>query len=242
MYFNEKAVGAAIKNAINGGIKREELFITTKIWINHISEEKALKACENSLQKLGLDYVDLYLIHMPYNDVYGAWRAMSKLYQEGRIKALGVSNFSRDKLVDFCLNNTIKPAINQVECHPLYARFNMQQIAKDLSVTLQSWASFGKGSNGVLKNPILQQIAKTHNKSVAQVVLRWLIQRGVVVIPKTTHKTRMIENISVFDFALSEAEMQKIATLDKGKSLFVDFNDPKSVQSMRNEFKDEDFL
>ncbi|WP_268902953.1 aldo/keto reductase [Helicobacter sp. MIT 11-5569] len=168
--------------------------------------------------------------------------SVSKLYKEGRIKAIGVSNFYADKLVDFCLNNTIKPAINQVECHPLYARFESQKIAKEYSVILQSWASFGKGSSDVLNNPILVQIAKTHHKSVTQVILRWLIQRGVVVIPKTTHKQRMIENIAVFDFALNEAEMSKIAQLDRGKSLFIDLNDPKSVQSMRNEFQDEDFL
>ncbi len=226
-YFNEEAVGAAIKAS---GIKREEIFVTTKLWINHVSEAKAPKAFESSLKKLGLDYVDLYLIHQPYNDVYGAWRAMSKLYKEGRIKAIGVSNFYPDRLADFCLNNEITPALNQIECNPFHQQHEAQEILKEYNVAMESWAPFGEGRKDMFSNATLTQIGKQYNKSVAQVILRWLVQRNIIVIPKTTKKERMIENFSIFDFVLSEADMAAIAKLDDKNSLFFGHRDPKMVK------------
>lgn len=177
-YFNEAEVGAALTNVLKGGaIKREELFITTKLWISHANEKDVNKAFETSLKKLGLEYLDLYLIHQPYNDVYGAWRAMSKLHKEGRIRAIGVSNFYPDKISDFALFNEIKPAINQIELHPFYQKEYEQQINAEFGVATQSWASFAEGKNDMFNNPVLKQIAQKHDKSVAQVILRWLTQR-----------------------------------------------------------------
>lgn len=229
-YFNEEGVGAAIKTAIAGGIKREELFVTTKLWIDHYPEEKALKACEESLRKLGLDYVDLMLLHQPFNDTYGAWRALSRFYKEGRFKAIGVSNFYPDRIADFCLNNEIKPALNQIECNPLHAQFDAQKVLQEYGVAMESWAPFGEGRNNMFSHPTLSEIGKKYNKSVAQVILRWQIERGIIVIPKTTRKERMIENINVFDFSLSEADMQTIASLDSKTSLFFNHQDPKMVK------------
>ena len=226
-YFNEEAVGAAIKAS---GIKREELFITTKLWITSASESKAKRAFETSLKKLGLEYLDLYLIHQPFNDVYGTWRAMSTLYKDKLIRAIGVSNFYPDRLVDFCLYNEIKPALNQVECSPMHAQFEAQKIMQEHNVAMESWAPFGEGKNNMFANPTIAAIGKKHNKSVAQVILRWLIQRNIVVIPKTTRKERMIENFSVFDFELDSADMQTMASLDDKKSLFLDHRDPAMVK------------
>ncbi|WP_276882794.1 aldo/keto reductase [Campylobacter cuniculorum] len=234
-YFNESEVGAALKSS---GIKREELFITTKLWINNADENKALKALDESLKKLGLDYVDLFLIHQPFNDIYAAYRAMSKLYKEGRIKAIGVSNFYPDRLVDFCLNNAITPAVNQVECHPFFARFKAQKLMQEYKVAMQSWASFAEGKNDIFKNTLLMQIASKYNKSVAQIILRWLIQRNIIVIPKTTSKERMKENFAVFDFVLSEQDMQSIATLDTQKGLFINHSDPNIVKWLCEVHKD----
>lgn len=224
-YFNEEGVGAAVSNALKGGVKREELFITTKLWISDVSEDKALKAFEVSAKKLELEYLDLYLIHQPYNDTYGAWRAMSKLYKEGRIKAIGVSNFYPYRILDFCLYNEVKPAINQIECHPFNAQFEAQKNLESLGVAMQSWASFAEGKNDIFNNAILKQIATKHNKSVAQVILRWLIQRNIVIIPKTTNKERMKENISVFDFSLDSTDMETIAGLDSKSTLFINHED-----------------
>lgn len=229
-YFNEAEVGAALKTAIGGGVKREELFITTKVWINNYEESKALKSIETSLKKLQIDYLDLLLLHQPFNDVYGAWRAMSRLYKEGRIKALGVSNFYPDRLVDFCLNNEIKPAVNQIECSPLHAQFEVQEVLQEYGVAMESWAPFGEGKNNMFSNPILAGIGKKYNKSIAQVILRWQIQRGIIVIPKTVRKERMIENFDVFDFSLSDSDMQSIAGLDEKQSLFLSHQDPKMVK------------
>ena len=220
-YFNESGVGAAVNSAIKGGIKREELFITTKLWITHASEKDALKAFESSMQKLGLDYLDLYLIHQPFGDVYGAWRAMSGLLKEGRIKAIGVSNFYPDRIMDFCLNNEITPSINQVECHPFFAKFDEQENMRELGVAMQSWASFAEGKNGFFTNEILAKIGAKYNKSIAQVTLRWLIQRGIVVIPKSINIDRMKENFNVFDFKLDAKDMESIAALDTGDTLFM---------------------
>ena len=229
-YFNEESVGAAIKTALQGGVKREELFITTKLWINNYPEQKALKACEESLRKLGLDYIDLMLLHQPFNDTYGAWRALSRFYKEGRFKAIGVSNFYPDRIADFCLNNEIKPALNQIECNPLHAQFEAQKVLQEYNVAMESWAPFGEGKNNMFSNPTLSEIGKKYNKSVAQVILRWQIQRGIICIPKTTRKERMIENLSVFDFALSEQDMQTIATLDNKTSLFLNHQDPQTAK------------
>lgn len=233
-YANEEAIGAALKSAMKGGIKRDELFIETKLWISHTNEKDAFKAFETSLKKLGLDYIDLYIIHQPYNDSYGAWRAMSKLYKDKKIRAIGVSNFYADKITDFCLFNDIKPAVNQIELHPFFQKVDEQKINNDLSVAVQSWASFAEGQNDIFKNELLSQIGKKYGKTPAQVILRWLIERNVIVIPKTTRIERMRENFAVFDFALSADDKAKIATLDTNKTLFIDHRDPERIKWLAN--------
>ncbi|WP_169784389.1 aldo/keto reductase [Campylobacter curvus] len=236
-YFNEEAVGAAIKTTLAGGIRREELFVTTKLWISDMSESGAARAFEASMKKLGLDYLDLYLLHQPFGDVYGAWRTMSRLKNEGRIRSIGVSNFYPDRLMDFCLHNEIAPSVDQVECSPLYAQFEAQKTMEELGVAMQGWAPFGEGRSGLLENEILKTIGAKHGKSVAQVILRWLVQRGVIVIPKTVSKERMEQNFSVFDFALDEADMASIAKMDGKKSLFLDHHDPKTVKFLSDYHK-----
>ena len=235
-YRNEQGVGNAVKTAIAGGVKRSDLFITTKIWVSNATESGVLRSFDASMKKLGLDYLDLLLLHQPYNDVYGAWRAMSKLKKEGRIKSIGVSNFYPDRIMDFALNNEIKPAINQIECNPFYQRQEDEKVLKELGIVLQSWASFGEGRNNMFSNPILQKIGEKYHKTVAQVILRWLIQRNIVVIPKTTKIARMKENISVFDFALSNEDMQTIAKMDTKTSLFLDFHhlDAQTVKRLNS--------
>lgn len=228
-YFNEEGVGAALKTAMSGGVKREDLFIETKLWISHANEKDALKAFDASLKKLGVDYIDLYIIHQPFNDTYGAWRAMSKLYKDKKIRAIGVSNFYADKITDFCLFNDIKPAVNQIEMHPFFQKVDEQKINNDLGVAVQSWASFAEGKNDMFNNKVLKSIGDKYGKTPAQVILRWLIERNAIVIPKTTRKARMEENIAVFDFKLNADDKAKIAKLDTGKSLFLDHRDPKSV-------------
>ena len=234
-YGSEESIGAALKAS---GIKREEVFITTKLLPRFANEKDAKKAFEDSLKRLQSDYVDLFLLHWDVNDTYGAWRAMSRLHKEGRIKALGVCNFSADRLVDFCLNNEIKPAINQVEFSPLYQRADLQKVMQEYGVKLVSWSSFGRGregANGVLDNPALMKIAKKHHKSVAQIVLRWLIEQDIIVLPKTTKKERMVENISIFDFALDSDDKAQIAKLNKGKSLFFDPQDVKRIEWLNSD-------
>ena len=233
-YQNEDGVGAAIKTAIAGGVKREELFITTKLWISDAGEEKALKAFDASIKKLGLDYLDLYLIHQPYGDIYGSWRAMKRLKEEGRVRSIGVSNFNPSQIMDFAINNEIKPAINQIECNPFYQQFAAQANLKELSIAMQSWAPFGEGRKDMFGNAVLKMIAQKQGRSVAQVILRWLVQRGIVVIPKSVSKERMAENFNIFDFSLSEADMQTIAGLDDGTSLFFDHGDPQIVKMLNN--------
>ncbi len=227
IYGNEEAVGRAIKRC---GIKREELFITTKLWINDAGYEKAKKAFEISLKKLGLDYLDLYLIHQPYGDVYGSWRAMEELYKEGKIKAIGVSNFEPDRLIDLILNNKVVPAVNQIETHPFCQQIKAGEYLKEKQVQLESWGPFAEGKNNLFSNEKIKKIAAKYNKSIAQVILRWLIQRGIVCIPKSTHKERIIENFNVFDFELSDEDMQIIKSLDQGSSCFLDHRDPKTVE------------
>jgi diketogulonate reductase-like aldo/keto reductase len=226
-YMNERAVGQALHDS---GIAREELFITTKLWVQDASESQALKAFDRSMDKLGLDYLDLYLIHQPYGDVYGAWRAMEKLYKEGRIKAIGVSNFYPDRLADFIVHNEIAPMVNQIETHPFFQRADYQAQMSERGVQIESWAPFAEGRNDLFSNPELAKIAATHGKSIAQVVLRWLIQRDVVVIPKSVRKERMAENFDVFNFDLSPEDLETIAKLDGGISLFFDHRTLESAE------------
>jgi 2,5-diketo-D-gluconate reductase A len=227
-YGNEQAVGAAIRAS---GIAREELFVTTKLWIQAQPGEDAVKrAFETSLSKLGLDYLDLYLIHQPFGDYYSAWRAMTDLHTSGAIKAIGVSNFHPDRLVDLIEHNEIVPAVDQVETHPFHARAAEQELMRERGVQIESWGPFAEGKNGMFTNPVLTEIAQAHGKSVAQVVLRWLTQRQVVVIPKSVRPERMAENLAIFDFELTDAQMAQVAALDTGESLFFDHRDPAMVR------------
>jgi 2,5-diketo-D-gluconate reductase A len=226
-YGNEEAVGQAIRRC---GVPREELFITTKLWVQDASYEGAKQAFETSMAKLGLDYLDLYLIHQPYGDVHGAWRAMEELYQAGRIKAIGVSNFHPDRVMDLIVHHEVVPAVNQVETHPFHQQVETQQFLQENGVQIQSWGPFAEGKNDIFTNKVLQGIAAKHQKTVAQVILRWLTQRGVVAIPKSVRPKRMAENFKVFDFELSPEDMQAIATLDTKASLFFDHRDPNMVK------------
>lgn len=226
-YTNEEAVGKAIKRS---GVPRKELFITTKLWVQDASYEGAKQAFETSLQKLELDYLDLYLIHQPFGDVHGAWRAMEELYQAGRIKAIGVSNFAPDRLMDFLVQHEVKPAVNQVETHPFHQQVAEQQFMVDNGVQIEAWGPFAEGKNDLFHNELLQGIATKYRKSVAQVVLRWLTQRGVVAIPKSVKPERMAENFNSLDFELSPEDMQAITTLDTKASLFFDHRDPNMVK------------
>ncbi len=229
-YFNEESVGAAIKTALAGGLKREELFITTKLWINDAGEEHALKAFDASMKKLGLDYLDLYLIHQPYGDIYGSWRAMKRLRDEGLVRSIGVSNFYADRIVDLCENSGVIPAINQLECHPFYQREALKRTLEDYGIAFESWASFAEGKNDIFKNAVLSSIGEKYGKSSAQVILRWLIQRGIVVIPKSVKIERMKQNFDIFDFALTPDDMAAIAVLDTDKTLFSDHRNPERVK------------
>jgi 2,5-diketo-D-gluconate reductase A len=226
-YQNEEAVGAAIKES---GIKREDLFITTKLWISDNGYEKTKRAVDVSLNKLGLDYLDLYLIHQPYGDVHGSWRALEELHKKGSIRAIGVSNFHPDRVMDLIVNNTVVPAVNQIETHPFYQRVEDQEFLSENGVQIESWASFAEGKNDMFKNPLFTSIGEKYGKSVAQVILRWLIQRGVVVIPKSVRKERMNENINVFDFELSKDDMNSIRSMDTKESLFFSHRDPAIIK------------
>ena len=230
-YGNEEAVGAAIKSH---GIDRGELFVTTKLWVQDASYEGAKAAFERSINKLGLDYLDLWLIHQPYGDVYGAWRAMEELHEAGRIRAIGVSNFYPDRLVDFVLHNRIKPAVNQVETHPFHQQTDAQAIMAEYGVQPEAWGPFAEGKNGLFSNDVLQGIADKHGRSIAQVVLRWLTDRGIVAIPKSVRKERMAENFAIFDFDLDDPHLQAIATLDQKASSFFDHRDPNMVKLLSN--------
>jgi 2,5-diketo-D-gluconate reductase A len=226
-YQNEEAVGAAIKDS---GIKREDLFITTKLWISDNGYEKTRRAVDVSLNKLGLDYLDLYLIHQPYGDVHGSWRALEELHKKGSIRAIGVSNFHPDRVMDLIVNNAVVPAVNQIETHPFYQRIEDQEFLSENGVQIESWASFAEGKNDMFKNPLLISIGEKYGKSVAQVILRWLIQRGVVVIPKSVRKERLKENINVFDFELSKDDMDSIRSMDTKESLFFSHRDPAIIK------------
>lgn len=228
-YGNEEAVGSAIQKS---GVARDELFVTTKLWVQDASYESAKQAFQRSLDKLKLDYLDLYLIHQPYGDVYGVWRAMQELYQAGRIKAIGVSNFYPDRLIDFILHNEIVPAVNQIETHPFHQQIETQQFLQENNVQIEAWGPFAEGKNNIFHNDVLLSIAKKQGKSVAQVILRWLAQRGVVAIPKSVRKERMAENFDIFDFELSAEDMDVIATLDSKQSAFFDHRDPAMVKAL----------
>lgn len=228
-YMNEQAVGNAIKKS---GIERKELFITTKLWVQDHGYENTKASFERSLNRLQLDYIDLYLIHQPYGDVFGSWNAMIDLYNAGKIRAIGVSNFQMDRLLDLSLFSKFTPALNQVEVHPFNQKIEAHPFFMDLGVQTEAWGPFAEGKNDIFNNEILVSIAKKYNKSVAQLILRWLIQRGIVTIPKTIKKQRMIENMQIFDFELSEADMTLIKTLDTNSSLFFDHRNPEMIKWM----------
>lgn len=226
-YQNEEAVGKAVKMS---GIAREELFITTKLWIQSDGYEGTKKAFETSLNKLQLDYLDLYLIHQPYGDVYGEWRAMEELYKVGKIRAIGVSNFHPDRLMDLMVHHEIVPAVNQVETHPFQQQIDNQQFMVENGVQIESWGPFAEGKNDLFHNELLASIGKKYGKTIAQVVLRWLTQRGVVAIPKSVRKERMEENFNSLDFELNNEDMEAIKTMDTKTSVFFDHRDPKMVK------------
>src|SRR5919202_907447 len=228
-YGNEAAVGNAIKRS---GVPRDELFVTTKLWIQDAGDERTRTAFERSLQRLQLDYLDLYLIHQPFGDVYGAWRAMEELYREGRVRAIGVSNFQPDRIMDLIVHNQVVPAVNQIECHPFNQQIETQKFLQDNNVQIESWASFAEGRNNIFENEVLRSIASKHGKSVAQIIVRWLTQRGVVAIPKSGRPERIVENFNVFDVELSPDDMAAIATLDTRTSSFFDHRDPASVKRL----------
>ncbi|MBN1812407.1 MAG: aldo/keto reductase [Anaerolineae bacterium] len=230
-YFNEEAVGKGIKRS---GVPREEIFVTTKLWIQDAGYESTKRAFERSLTRLQLETLDLYLIHQPYGDVYGAWRAMEELYREGRARAIGVCNFQPDRLVDLIVHNEVVPAVNQVEVHPFCQQVGARELMRENKVQIEAWGPFAEGRNSMFGNELLLAIAQKHNKSVAQVVLRWLIQRDVVAIPKTVRQARMVENFSVFDFELSCEDMDSILTLDTKSSSFFDHRDPEAVKRLGN--------
>jgi len=226
-YQNEEAVGRGIKQS---GVPREKLFITTKLWIQSNGYEGTLKAFENSLKRLQLDTIDLYLIHQPFGDVHGEWRAMEELHQQGKVRAIGVSNFYPDRIMDLIIHNNITPAVNQIEVNPFQQQIETQKFLQDNSVQVEAWAPFAEGRNNIFQNEILLTIAAKHQKSVAQVILRWLVQRGIIALAKSTRKERMIENISVFDFELSAEDMAAMTALDTKTSSFFDHRNPEMVK------------
>src|SRR6266480_2438737 len=226
-YENEEAVGNAIKKS---GIKREDLFITTKLWIQSNGYDGTKRAFENSLQRLQLDYLDLYLMHQPFGDVYGEWRAMQELFKEGRVRAIGVSNFQSDRLIDLIIHNEIVPAVNQIETHPFHQQIETQKFLQENNVQIESWGPFAEGKNNIFHNELLLSIGKKYNKSIAQVIICWLTQRGIIAIPKSVRKERMEENFNIFDFGLSNEDMEAIKALDTNASLFFDHRDPAMVK------------
>ena len=230
-YMNEQAVGAAIQKC---GVPREELFITTKLWVQDASYEGAKRAIETSLRNLGLDYIDLYLIHQPMGDYIGAYRAMEEAYREGKLKAIGVCNFYPNRLADLCETVEVTPAVNQVELHPFFQQENALTLMKAYGVVPEAWGPFAEGNHGIFTHPVLTEIGKQYGKTAAQVALRWNVQRGVVVIPKSIHKNRMEQNIDIWDFQLSEEDMAQIAKLDLGHSEIVDHSDPGFVKMLHS--------
>ena len=230
-YLNEEAVGMGIKQS---GVAREKLFVTTKLWIQSNGYEGTIKAFERSLKRLQLDYIDLYLIHQPFGDVYGEWRAMEELYQQGKVRAIGVSNFQPDRIMDLMIHNKITPAVNQIEVNPFQQQIETQKFLQDNSVQVEAWAPFAEGKNNIFQNELLLSVAAKHNKSVAQVILRWLVQRGIIALAKSVRKDRMMENIDVLDFKLSMDDMVAITILDIKTSSFFDHRDPEKVKWLGN--------
>lgn len=226
-YFNEEAVGTAIRKS---GIAREELFLTTKLWIQDAGYESAKRAFQVSLDKLGTDYIDLYLIHQPMNDYYGAWRAMEEMYGEGRIRATGICNFYPDRLTDLCLNAKVIPAVNQVELHPFFAQTGALENMKAFGVQPEAWGPMAEGKHGIFTHPVLTEIGAKYGKSAAQTALRWNVQRGVVIIPKSTHRERMEENFNIWDFSLSDEDMAAITALDLGHSEIIDHSTAETAK------------
>ena len=226
-YQNEKAVGKAIQNC---GIPREKLFVTTKAYIQQMGYEKTKIAFEESLQNLGLAYLDLHLVHMPFGDYYGAWRAMEELYEAGKVRAIGVCNFLPDRLLDLCYNARIVPHINQIEHHPHYQRTKELALMKELGVQPQAWAPFAEGLKGMFDEPVLQEIAEKHDRTPAQVILRWNVQQGVIIIPKSVHRERMEENLGIWDFSLDSEDMEKIASLDQDCPSMLDTREVSEVR------------
>ena len=226
-YGNEEAVGNAIKTS---GVPRDELFVTTKLWIADTGFEKTKRAFDRSMKRLQLDYLDLYLIHQPYGDVFGSWRAMEELYREGRIKAIGVSNFQPDRVMDFIVHNEVVPAVDQIETHPFHQQVKTQKFLTENNIQIESWGPFAEGKNNIFGNEVLVSIGEKHDKTVAQVILRWLTQRNIVVIPKSVRKERMAENCNIFNFELTPEDMDAIRQLDTGTSLFFDHRDPAMVK------------
>lgn len=226
-YFNEEEVGNAIKKS---GVPREDIFLTTKVWVEHYGYEEAKKSVFESMRKLRTDYLDLVLLHQPFSDYYGAYRALEDLYDEGKLRSIGVSNFYPDRLVDMALFNRVKPMVNQVETHPFHQQTEAKKWMERYDVQIEAWAPFGEGRGGLFENPVLAEIAEKHKKTTAQVMLRWHIQRGVVVIPKSAHKERMKENLNIFDFALDQTDMKRISELDQKQSSFFSHCDPAMVE------------
>ena len=226
-YFNEEQVGNAIRRS---GLKREDIFVTTKLWVQDYEYDDALRAFDRSMKLLGLDYLDLYLLHKPYGNYYAAWRAAERLYREGRIRAIGVTSFSNERLQDLFLHNEVKPAVNQLETHPFFQQQEANAFLQREGIQHKAWAPFAEGQNNIFHNPLLKAIAERYGKTVGQVVLRWLNQRNVVIIPKTVRKERMVENINIFDFTLTDEEMRSIATLDTGKSPIYDEMDLQTTK------------
>ena len=226
-YFNEEQVGNAIRRS---GLKREDIFVTTKLWVQDYEYDDALHAFDRSMKLLGLDYLDLYLLHKPYGNYYAAWRAAERLYKEGRIRAIGVTSFSNERLQDLFLHNEVKPAVNQLETHPFFQQKEANAFLQREGIQHEAWAPFAEGQNNIFHNPLLKAIAEHHGKTVGQVILRWLNQRNVVIIPKTVRKERMAENFNIFDFTLTDEEMRSIATLDTGKSPIYDDMDLQTTK------------
>jgi Aldo/keto reductases, related to diketogulonate reductase len=231
-YGNEEAVGAAIKKS---GINRSEIFVTSKLWVDHFTYEKAQQGIEDSLNKLGLDYIDLYLLHQPYGDTAGAWRALIEAQKAGKIKSIGVSNFAPDQLMNLELMSDVKPALNQIEVSPWYQEGEAVDFAQSQDVQVEAWAPFAEGKHNIFSNETIAEIGQKYGKANGQVILRWLLQRGIVVIPKSVHKTRMAENLDVFDFELSDDDMQKMSSLDKNESQFFDHRNPETIVSIFGE-------
>ena len=226
-YFNEEEVGNAI---LKSGVDRKEIFLTSKVWLEHFGYEECKKSVLESLKKLHTDYIDLMLLHQPFGDVYGAWRALEELYDEGKIRAIGISNFYTDKMVEFANFTRIKPMVNQMEIHPLNQQKELKKWADKYDIRLEAWAPFGEGRNGLFENEVLKKIAEKYGKTTAQVMLRWSLERGVIVIPKSVHKNRMIENFNVFDFTLDEEDIKLISNMDTETSAFFSHRDPAMVE------------